>query len=126
MSMRKPARNCGLDHARIRDFRMENNQFTNHFPTFVQPMGTTVTKRIEVRADKTSYRVGFHEEIPVGNLTRAQIELAPLAKGCPRAPIVRRLLKHSVEFETPDPFDGEIFVTATALRESARFPYVVA
>lgn len=116
----------GLDHANIRSFRMANNQFTNHFPTFVQPMGTTVTKRIKVRADKTAYKVSFREEIPVGFLSHAKVEMGPVAKGTPRPPIVRRLLKHIVEIEMPDPFDGEILVTADTLSEQARFPYVVA
>ena len=116
----------GLDHANIRSFRMANNQFTNHFPTFVQPMGTTVTKRVKVRADKAAYKVSFREEIPIGLLSHAKVEMGALAEGTPRAPIVRRILKHMVEIETPDPFDGEILVTADALEEQARFPYVVA
>ncbi|MCC2099454.1 MAG: hypothetical protein KDJ29_21365, partial [Hyphomicrobiales bacterium] len=48
-----------LNHAGIKNFRMESNQFTNRFPTFVKPMGTTVTKRVQATSDKNRYHVSF-------------------------------------------------------------------
>lgn len=116
-----------LDHSGVTNFRMESNQFTNRFPTFEQPMGTTVTKTVAVRAGKADYFVGFREEIPVGALAHASAELCALASGSPRPPIVRKLHPHGVMIELPDPFDGEIRVTATTRTHSSnKFPYTVA
>lgn len=116
----------GLNHEKIKSFRMQSNQFTNSFPTFVQPMGTKVTKRVAVQADKARYTVSFRDEIPVGVLSHGEVRLAAVAEGAPRAPLVRRLLKHALEFELPDPFDGEVLVTADALAEVGPYSYTVA
>ena len=117
----------GLNHAKIRNFRMESNQFTNQFPTFVQPMGTTVTKRVAITPDKSSYKVSFREEIPIGALSQVRVELSAIETGAPRQPIVRRMLKHMAEIEVLDPFEGEILVTGTVLGDSSgRWPYSVA
>ena len=117
----------GIDHRGVTNFRMESNQFTNRFPTFVQPMGTTVTKTVEVRADKADYVVNFRDEIPIGALSHASAEICALATGTPRAPVVRKLHTHGVQVERPDPFDGEIRVTATTRTHSSnKFPYTVA
>jgi hypothetical protein len=116
-----------LDHQGVTNFRMESNQFTNRFPTFEQPMGTTATKTVPVRAGKAEYFVGFREEIPVGVLAHASAELCALASGAPRPPIVRKLHPHGVTIALPDPFDGEIRVTATTrTHSSSKFPYTVA
>jgi hypothetical protein len=117
----------GIDHHGVTNFRMESNQFTNSFPTFVQPMGTTVTKTLAVQADKSEYFVTFREEIPIGALSHASAEICALKSGTPRPPVVRKLHTHGVSLELPDPFDGEIRVTATTrTHSSGKFPYTVA
>jgi hypothetical protein len=117
----------GIDHHGVTNFRMESNQFTNSFPTFVQPMGTTVTKMLAVQADKSEYFVTFREEIPIGALSHASAEISALKSGTPRPPVVRKLHTHGVSLELPDPFDGEIRVTATTRTHSSnKFPYAVA
>ncbi|MDQ2095960.1 right-handed parallel beta-helix repeat-containing protein, partial [Rhodalgimonas zhirmunskyi] len=116
----------GLNHGAIMNFRMECNQFTNQFPTFVKPMGTTVTKRVATSADKTRYVVPFKGEIPIGRLRDASVRLSATEEGEVRAPILRRILAHAVEFELMEPFDGEVLVTASTLGEPVgRFAYVV-
>ncbi|MEP1933614.1 right-handed parallel beta-helix repeat-containing protein [Shimia sp.] len=115
-----------LNHAGILNFRMESNQFTNRFPTFVKPMGTTVTKRVEATPDKHLYTVPFKREIPVGILRDAEARISTMSDGQAAQPIVRRLLPHAVEVELPEPFAGTISVTASAISEPVgRFSYIV-
>ena len=115
-----------LNHAEILNFRMESNQFTNRFPTFVKPMGTTVTKRVEVQPGKNRYTVPFGREIPVGILRDASVRISHQPEGNAPQPIVRRLLPHAVDVEVPTPFEGSFLVTASALAEpGGRFAYHV-
>lgn len=115
-----------LDHASIVGFRMESNQFTNSFPTYVKPMGTTVTKRIMANAEQMLYKVSFKNEIPIGQLQTASIKLDAVLQGTRREPLVRQIFPHSVEVELTEPFDGVFFVTASTLGAPVkRFPYQV-
>lgn len=122
----KAGRKLDLDHDGIVNFRMESNQFTNSFPTFVKPMGTTVTKSIEARADQSVYKISFRDEIPIGRLRSATVHWGALAEGAPAAPVVRNIFAHVLEVELPEPVDGEFTVTASALgAPNQRYAYHV-
>ena len=122
MTVRLPS----LDHSRLSGVTMKSNHFTNCFPTFVVPMGSTVTKIIDLVPDKESYRINFEQEIPLGIAHTARVEIIGYSGKVAPTATVRRIKEKTVTIEVVGGCEGQMAVTASAEGGyKPRYDYIV-
>lgn len=115
-----------LDHSRLVGVSMKSNHFTNCFPTFVVPMGSKVTKLIDLKPGKQIYRVSFKEEIPLGLIQCAEASVTEFSGKLPPKATIKRIKNRSVVVFVEGDCAGKLSVTGSADGGSgSRYDYFV-
>jgi hypothetical protein len=115
-----------IDHRRVQGISIGNNHFTNDYPTFVVPMGTTVIKEIEITPGKELYRVSFDMQIPLGVIQRAKLETVSFEGKEPPRLSIKSIHARSVMIFAQAEVRAKVQVeVSTEGRYSKRFDYIV-
>ena len=115
-----------IDHRRVQGVSIGNNHFTNDYPTFVVPMGTTVVKEIEIDASKTLYRVNFDKQIPLGVIRNVRLETVEFEGEKPPVLSVKTMHARSLSIYAATEVKARIQVeVSTEGRYNKRFDYIV-
>lgn len=115
-----------IDHSSLIGVTVKNNHFTNCFPTFVVPMGSTITKTVETSPDKQSYSVSFGDEMPLGYINTAEAAVIGFSGEVPPTVTVRRIKQRTVLVAVVGGGEATISVTAsTDAPYNARYNYIV-
>ena len=116
----------GLDHEKLVGISMKNNYFTNVFPTFVRPMGTEVSKIIDIIPNKEIYRVVFEKQIPLGIIRTATVTILGFDGEKPPVVEIKKIQKRTVTVYVDYNYSAKILIKASSENAYAeRFDYIV-
>jgi len=122
----KRIKETSIDHRRVQGVSIGNNHFTNDYPTFVVPMGTTVIKEIEIDSSKTLYQVNFDKQIPLGVIRKVRLETVGFEGEKPPKLSVKNIHVRSLSIYAETEFKARIQIeVSTVGRYNKRFDYIV-
>lgn len=114
-----------LDHENIVGVTMKNNYFTNCFPTFVVPLGSTITKIIDIVPEKKLYRVSFEKEIPLGFIQTANASVVGCSEEENPIVTIQNIKSRLVTLSVSGCSGGKISVTSSAENSShSKYNYI--
>ena len=87
---------ASIDHDKLAGVSIKSNYFTNAFPTFVVPVGTEIIKEITVNPEKNIYRVSFDNEMPLGNIRRADVTVVSYTGDIVPVAVIKNINKRTV------------------------------
>lgn len=115
-----------LDHAKLIGVTMKNNYFTNCFPTYVVPMGSVVTKVVQIVPERQTYTVDFGHAMPLGYIQTAEASILKYSGEVAPVATIRRIRKRTVIVDVRSPCQGSFSVTAsTETAYNSRYNYIV-
>ena len=121
-----PGVSTSMNHARLHGISIGDNHFTNNYPTFVVPMGSTVIKEIEVHPQKQLYTLSFDKQIPLGVIRQVRIDVLSFEGGAPPVVAVRQIQGRKVTIYAKTMHKANIHVEVSSIgKYSKKYDYIV-